>query len=71
MIGRSSLLLMVLASAIVFGYTYGLDVTQALEVPFREEPYNFTTLQFNLMYVFTFMPIFLFNIPIGIIIDRN
>ncbi len=71
MIKIQSFLLMFLGSAIVFGYTYGLDLIQALETPFREEPYSFTTSQFNLMYFFTFLPIFLFNIPIGIIIDRN
>lgn len=71
MIELKSLVLMLLASAIVFGYTYGLDLIQALEVPFREEPFCLSTLQFNLMYFFTFLPIFLFNIPIGTIIDRN
>ena len=30
MIAKTSILLMMLASAIVFGYTYGLDVSQAL-----------------------------------------
>lgn len=71
MITQQSLILMLLSSAIVFGYTYGLDLIQALEVPFREEPFCLSTFQFNLMYFFTFLPIFLFNIPIGTIIDRN
>lgn len=70
-ISGHSLGLTFLGSAIVFSYAYCLDLFQALEVHFRESPYNFTTMEFNLMYFFTYLPIFLFNIPIGTIIDRT
>jgi hypothetical protein len=71
MISKHALGLTLLGSAIVLSYAYCLDLFQALEVHFREPPYNFSTLEFNLMYFFTYLPIFLFNIPIGTIIDRT
>jgi MFS family permease len=71
MVARGSLLLMLLGSAVAFGYTYGLDIIQTLEVPLREEPFSLSTFQFNLLYFFTFIFIFLFNIPIGTLIDRH
>jgi len=71
MMSRNSWGLTILSSAIMLSYAYCQDLFQALEVHFREPPYNFTTLEFNLMYFFAYLSILLFNIPIGTIIDRS
>lgn len=67
---KSSYLLLFLAIAILVGYTYCLDTPEALEVPLRKPPYNFTSANFNLMYFFTFLAVGVLDIPLGIIIDR-
>ena len=63
-------ILIFLASALLFGYAYGLNMPQALEKPLREEPFNFDNIKFNLLYVLTFAPTVVFEIPIGILIDK-
>lgn len=67
---KSSYLLLFLAVSIIIGYTYSLDTPEALEIPLRNAPYNFTTAYFNLMYFFTFLSVAIFCIPIGLLIDR-
>jgi hypothetical protein len=67
---KEHIILVLLASGILFGYGYGLDIPQALEKPLREEPFNFDNIKFNLLYFFTFLPVVLFEIPIGILIDK-
>lgn len=52
------------------GYTYSLDIPQAIETPLRATPYHFTTDQFNLIYFSTFFLVVFLVIPLGIIIDR-
>lgn len=63
-------LLLLLAVGIIIGYSYALDTPQALQIPLREEPYNFTSSQFNLIYFATFLLIGFLEIPLGILIDR-
>ena len=63
-------ILILLASALLFGYCFGFDMPQALEAPLRVEPYNYTNLQFNFLYFFQFLPVVLFQIPIGFLIDK-
>ena len=67
---KRDLFLLLLAIGIVIGYTYALDTPQALEIPLRAEPYNFTSTQFNLLYFATFSLIGFLSIPLGIFIDR-
>lgn len=67
---KSSYLLLFLAVSIILGYTYSLDTPEALEIPLRNAPYNFTTTYFNFMYFSTFLSVGLFCIPIGLLIDR-
>jgi hypothetical protein len=54
---RKDLFLLFLAVGIIVGYTYALDTPQALQVPLRKEPYEFTTTYFNLIYFSTFISI--------------
>jgi hypothetical protein len=43
---------------------------EALEVPLKEPPYSFSTAEYNYLYVFSFVPIVLFDIPLGMLMDR-
>lgn len=67
---RRDLLLLLLAVGIIIGYTYALDTPQALEIPLRKDPYNFTSSEFNLIYFATFLLIGFLEVPLGIAIDR-
>lgn len=67
---KYSYLLLFLSVSIMLGYTYSLDTPEALEIPLRNPPYNFSTTSFNLMYFFTFLAVGLFCIPIGVLVDR-
>lgn len=67
---RKDALLLFLAIGFIIGYTYSVDTPQALEIPLRSPPYNFTSSQFNLIYFSTFLLIGVLQIPIGIFIDR-
>lgn len=67
---KETKILIILASALLIGYTYGFDLAQALQAPLREEPYYYTNLEFNLLYFFQFLPVTLFQIPIGMMIDK-
>lgn len=59
-----------MATIITVGYGYSLDMPQALEVPLRDEPYNFSSIEFNLLYIATSIPIIFTDIPLGIILDK-
>lgn len=67
---RDDILLIALATLVVAGYGYSMDMPQALEVPLREPPFNFTSMEFNLLYVFTYLPIIFTDIPIGVLLDK-
>lgn len=62
--------LLFLAVGIIIGYTYSVDIPQALEVPLRKPPYNFTTVEFNLLYFSTFVLIGFLQVPFGVFVDR-
>lgn len=62
--------LLALGILIMIGYTYSLDIPQEIQTPLQQDPYNFTTEQFNLIYFSTFILVTFLVIPIGIGIDR-
>jgi MFS family permease len=63
-------ILIFLASALLFGYTYAFDIPQALEAPLRLAPYHYNNFEFNLLYFFQFLPVALLQIPLGVVIDK-
>jgi fucose permease len=70
MLQNKDYLLIVLSSFLIAGFLYGIDIVEALEVALRKSPYKLSSTQANLFYFFTFMPIALLEIPVGMIIDR-
>lgn len=67
---KRNLFLMFLAVGIIFGYTYSLNTPQALEIALRKEPYNFTTISFNLIHFGTHILSAFLSIPLGIFLDK-
>jgi hypothetical protein len=70
MLQSKDYLLIALSSVLLAGFLYGIDIIEALEVALRKYPYKLTSTQYNMLYFFTFMPIALLEIPVGMIIDR-
>lgn len=55
---------------IVIGYGYSVDMPQALEAPLREAPYGLSSIQINLLYFSTFLPVMFSDIPLGTVLDK-
>lgn len=64
------IILVTLGTSIVVGYGYSMDMPQALELPLRGPPYNLDSVDFNLLYFATFLPVMITDIPLGIILDK-
>ena len=64
------IVLLFMATIIVMGYGYSIDMPQALETQLREAPYNLTSLEFNFLYFATYIPIMITDIPVGMLLDR-
>jgi hypothetical protein len=47
-----------------------MDMPQALENPLREEPYSLSSLEINLIYISTYLPVMFTDIPLGVILDK-
>lgn len=59
-----------LSMSLMAGYTWSLDMPLALEVPLREDPFNFTNFDFSLLYFATYIPVCFFDVSIGMLLDR-
>lgn len=55
---------------VVIGYGYSMDMVQALEAPLRGEPCNFSSMEINLLYFSTYLPVMITDIPLGIVLDK-
>ena len=64
------ILLIFLGTIIVVGYGYSMDMPQALELPLRGEPYNLNSIEFNILYFATYLPILITDLPLGVILDK-
>jgi len=64
------ILLIFLGTIIVVGYGYSMDMPQALELPLRGEPYNLNSIEFNILYFSTYLPILITDLPLGVILDK-
>lgn len=67
---KEYIILLILSVGVMIGYTYCIDTPQSLEIPLRENPYNFSSTEFNFIYFSTFILIGPLSIPLGIAIDR-
>lgn len=66
----SDKIITVMGLIIVIGYGYSVDMPQAIEAPLREEPYSLSSIQINLLYFSTFLPVMFTDIPLGIVLDK-
>lgn len=55
---------------ISLGFYYTIDWPATLETPLKEPPYSLTSVQYNMIYFSTMLPMALFSIPLGMLIDR-
>ena len=59
-----------LAIGLAMCYYYNADMLQTLEHNFKQHPYFFSSLQFNMLYFCTYCAQFLFLLPLGILVDK-
>ncbi len=63
-------IILTLSVVLVAGYTWSLDMPLALEVPLREQPYNFSNFDFNLLYFATYIAVCFSDMPVGMLLDK-
>jgi len=67
---KSYKIVIALSVMLLTGYTWSLDMPLALEVPLREEPYNFSNFDFNFIYFATYITICFSDMPVGMLLDK-
>jgi hypothetical protein len=67
---KSHKMIILLSILLVAGYMWSLDMPLALEVPLREEPYSFSSFEYNFLYFANYVAIFLSDMPLGMLLDR-
>ena len=65
MLLNQEIIITILCIIVPAGYMYCQEWPQTLETPLREPPYNFTSMQYNMIFLATMLPISVASIPIG------